>query len=114
MRGAGEEASSAAWRRKGPQECSQGAREESDLGRMSKKRLKHLLKEFPAITCILVASFLEVQQVPAPEVPQLRRSSLCHIGTLACNAGEGCYLPSDVVLLPRQRWMAEHKLFPPK
>lgn len=44
------------------QECSQGAPEESDLGRMSKKRLKHLLEDFPAITCILVATFLGIHQ----------------------------------------------------
>lgn len=44
------------------QERSQGALEESDLGRMSKKRLKHLLEDFPAITCILVATFLGIHQ----------------------------------------------------
>ena len=44
------------------QEHSRGAREESDLGRMSKKRLKHLPEDFPAITCILVTSFLGIHQ----------------------------------------------------
>lgn len=45
-----------------PQESSQGACEESDLGMRSKKRFKHLLENFPAITSMLVASFLGIHQ----------------------------------------------------
>lgn len=44
------------------QEHSRDACEESYLGTMSKKRLKHLPEDFPAITCILVVSFLGVHK----------------------------------------------------
>lgn len=81
----------------------------TSVGRMIWKRLKHLLEDFPAITYILAAPFPGISCWPAPEVTQISRGCLCHLGTL------GMTVPtSGVALPPRQRWMAQHKLPPPK
>lgn len=40
----------------------------ASVGRTSKKRLKPLLEDFPAITCILAAPFPGIFWQPAPEV----------------------------------------------
>lgn len=81
----------------------------TSAGRMSWKRLKHLLGDFPAVTCILAAPFPGISPRPAPEVTQISRGCLCPLSTL----GEA--VPSSgVALPPRQRWMAQHKLSPPK
>lgn len=80
-----------------------------EKGRMSCKRLQHLLEGFPAITCVLAAPFPGIVHGSAPAVAQTSRGCLCHLSTL------GKAVPtSGVALPPRQRWMAQHKLSPPK
>lgn len=81
----------------------------ASIGRMRWKRLKHLLEDFPAVISILAAPFPGISCWPAPEVTQISPGCLCHLSTL------GKAVPtSSVALPPRQRWMAQHKLSPPK